>query len=457
MSSIHRICFSSLLLIFLLSSCQTSDLLQSSTPTAPATFTPEAITTEVIEPTATPQPEVKSISIVGAVRGPAVENLELVLDAFELQNPGIEVNYIGLAEFEAVIGNMVETDNAPDIALFPQPGAIMSLANEGQLVPMWDEVRAISKEEFSPSWNDLTKVNDVSYGLFSRVNLKGLVWYDKPAFEAAGFDVPATWDEFESLIEEMKLTGIAPFCEGIESGAATGWKGTDWIENILLLSQPVSVYDQWTTHEVPFNSAEVKDAFSFLERYWFDETIFRGGEETIGLTNFREPATWIFGDRKKCWLHMQATFAVNFFPEEIGADLDNNVGFFPLPKINPSLPTTLEVGGDIWVVFKGKDREEVKALVEFLATPQSANLWIAEGGAIFPHLNQDLNLYPSELDRGIAELILNAETVRFDASDNMNSDVNLAFWSELTAWVINGQPIDETLENIDKNLPVNSE
>ncbi|MEM8859191.1 MAG: ABC transporter substrate-binding protein [Chloroflexota bacterium] len=397
--------------------------------------------------------EAVEISILGPIRGPEQENLQIVFNKFEEQYPSIKVNYTGSSGFETMIQAQVESGEVPDIAIFPQPGAVSALARNGKIVPLWDEVNQIVAQEFSESWVELASVDGVPYGLFHRVNLKGLVWYDKPAFEAAGFQEPANWGELNQLIRKMQATGIAPFCEGIESGAATGWKGTDWIEIIMLRTQPAFVYDAWTNHELNFSSPEVRNAFQILESFWFNEAIFRGGEEAISLTNFRDPASDIFGDNKDCWMHMQGNFIVGFFPEEISADLDNQVGVFSLPTIDNSLPSAQEVGGDMWVVFEGRDSMEVRQLIEFLATPEGANPWIAQGGAIFPHQNQDVSLYPTQIDADLAQLIIMADIVRFDASDNMDPDVNAAFWKGISDWTSGSKTVNEVLLEIDRTLP----
>jgi alpha-glucoside transport system substrate-binding protein len=288
--------------------------------------------------------------------------------------------------------------------------------------------------------------------MFHRVNAKGWVWYNRPAFEAAGYTAPTTWDELTALTEQMKGTGIAPWCDGMESGAATGWKGTDWIENILLRTQPVDVYDQWVTNEVKFDSPEVRNAFGILEGIWMDPELTYGGTQTVVLSNFKDPPPWLFDDPPKCWLHMQGSFVTDFFPEDVQDDLDTQVGVFMMPPMDDSLPFTLEVGGDQYVVFKGQDRAEVRKFIEFLGTPASVQPWAEQGGSLFPHVNQDLAWYPTELERTMAEAITKANAARFDGSDMMASELNLAFWKGMTDWVSGSRTLDEALSDIDASV-----
>lgn len=396
-----------------------------------------------------PGEDTGTVFILGAFRGTEQEAFESVIAAFEEANPDIDVLYSGTGEFETLITVRVEAGDPPDIAAFPQPGAVAKLAQEGELVPLWDEALAVYDQEFQPAWKDLSSVDGTPYGMFHRVNAKGWFWYNKPDWNAAGWEIPETWDDLMALADEMVADGERyPFCDGIESGAATGWKGTDWIENIMLRTQPVSVYDEWVAGDLPFSSDEVKNAWEILGNVWFNEDYMYGGTDYIATANFQDPAPLLFGDDPQCWLHMQGSFVTNFFQDDVQADLDNQVGVFAMPAIDTSLSPALEVGGDQFVVFKGHDRPEVKKFIEFLGTPASVTPWAELGGSLFPHVNQDLSAYPTELETTMAEAITQAEAARFDGSDNMASETNLAFWEGITNWVT-GTDLDTALAAID--------
>ncbi len=394
-----------------------------------------------------------TVSILGAFTGAEAEAFEATLAVFEQMYPGVDVVYSGVNDFDTQVVVRVQAGDPPDIAAFPQPGGAARQAADGQLVPLWPEAQAVLDENFAPFWKELGTFDGTPYGMFHRVNAKGFIWYNKPAFEAAGYSVPTTWEELQALEEQIIADGGVPWCEGIESGAATGWKGTDWIENIMLRTQSTDVYDQWIAGDVTFTSPEVRNAFDILGEIWLDPTMVYGGQQTIVLTSVPDAATFLFTDPPNCWLHMQGSFATNFFPEEVQADLDNQVGVFVMPAIDPAVTPALEVGGDVFVVFQGKDRPEVKAFIEFLGTVESTTDWAALGGALFPHKGQDLSVYPTEIERTIAETIINAEAARFDASDAMSAEANAAFWKGITDWVSGNRDLDGALQDIDAARP----
>ena len=99
--------------------------------------------------------------------------------------------------------------------------------------------------------------NPIMAGVWERVNGKGFVYYPKKAWDAAGYKIPTTYDELKTLMDQMVADGSTPWCIGIESGAATGWVATDWIENIMLRTTTPENYDAWVQGKLKFSSPEV--------------------------------------------------------------------------------------------------------------------------------------------------------------------------------------------------------
>ena len=94
------------------------------------------------------------------------------------------------------------------------------------------------------------------YAFPYKQEVKSLVWYSPDAFKEKGYEVPKTWEDLMALQEKIKADGGTPWCVGIESGGATGWPATDWIENLLLLTQPPQVYDDWVAGKVKFSDPQ---------------------------------------------------------------------------------------------------------------------------------------------------------------------------------------------------------
>ena len=63
-------------------------------------------------------------------------------------------------------------------------------------------------------------------------------------------------------MDKMIANGDTPLCVGIESGPATGWPFTDWVEELVLREKGIDYYNQWVDHEIPFDDQPVIDTFN---------------------------------------------------------------------------------------------------------------------------------------------------------------------------------------------------
>lgn len=371
-----------------------------------------------------------------------------------IEATGINVVYEGSGDFESLITVRVEGGSPPDMAAFPQPGLLGDFVGGGQVIDLndWFSMDYL-QQQYDQSWLDMATMDGIMSGFWHRANVKSLVWYPVKAWEEAGYDIPETWDELMELSRQMVANGHTPWSIGIESAGATGWVGTDWIEDILLRIAPVEVYDEWVTGDHPFDSPEVRRAFEIMGEIWFEPDFVVGGIDAIVGVPFGDAPNALFTDPPSAWMHRQASFIPAFFPSgvEIGVDVD----FFYLPPIDTDIaPRPVLGAGDIYGVFN--DRPEVRALARFMTQGISTRAWVEAGGFVSPHRDADLDWYPTDIDRRFAEIIANADPFRFDGSDLMPGPVGAgSFWSEITNYVNNypNVPLQQTLRNIDASWP----
>jgi alpha-glucoside transport system substrate-binding protein len=378
------------------------------------------------------------------------ESFQAVLDSFSEQT-GIEVIHEGSPDFSTLITVRVEAGDAPDLAVFPQPGLMASLARDGAVVDLgqfmdMEQLQA----DYIQSWIDLGTVDGQLAGIFFRASTKSLVWYPVPQFEEAGYQIPQTWDEMIALSDQMVADGNTPWCISIEHGSATGWVATDWLEEIMLRTAGPEVYDQWVNHEIPFNDPSVKNAAEIMAQIWFNEDYVLGGTTGILTTFVGDTQTPMFDEAGPgCWMHRQAGWIPSFFPEGKTAPEDST--FFYLPPIDEAQGRPALGGGD--VVSMLNDRPEVRALIQYLATPEAAHVWIDRGGFISPHNGVELDWYTNPVDRAQAEILQNATVFRFDASDLMPGSVGTGtFWTGMVDW-ISGEDLDTVLQAIEDSWP----
>jgi alpha-glucoside transport system substrate-binding protein len=392
----------------------------------------------------------QTVSVYGAFVEQEETRFEVAMEAFTART-GVVVDYRGDKQFEAQIVVQVEAGDPPDSAPIPQPGLMQNFAQRGKIYVLPDSVVDAIDGNYTSAWKDLGSYNGDVYGVFHRVNAKSFVWYNKPAFEAAGYMTPTTWDELIALMDEIVSDGGVPWSIGIESGAATGWAATDWMEDIMLRTAGPEVYDDWVSHAIPFNDPAVKTAAEAMAGIWLTDKYVLGGTQSIATTNFGDAVQPLFTDPPQAWLHRQGNFITGFMQESVQADLENMVGVFALPEINPTWGTPVLGGGDQFVMFN--DNPSVHDFLEYLTTWESASTWAAAGGALFPHQDQDFNDYGSTLEREMAKILVNAEVFRFDASDLMPGEVGAgSFWTGM-ADLVTGVPLDTVLDEIETSWP----
>jgi alpha-glucoside transport system substrate-binding protein len=377
--------------------------------------------------------------------------------AFE-ELTGIDIQYESSKQFEVTIATRVDAGNTPDLVDFPQPGLMGNFAKTGKLVDLESFMSAdYLKGQYLQSWLDMAtkpglEGKSAMVGVWERVNVKSLVWYPKKAFGEASYKIPTTWEEMIALQDQIVADGDAPWCIGIESGAATGWAATDWIEEMMLRTASLEDYDRWTTGDLKFASPEVKRAAEKVGAIWLNDKLVYGGAKAIVSTSFGDAPAPMFVEPPKCWLHKQGNFITSFFPKDRDLKPGVDYDFFYLPGIDPAYGKPALVGGDIWSMFN--NRPEVRAVMAWFTRGEHLKTWLASGGTISPHKDAQLEWYGNDIDRGVAKILADATSVRFDGSDLMPGEVGAgSFWKEMTAWVSGSEDLDTALGNIDASWP----
>jgi len=122
------------------------------------------------------------------------------------------------------------------------------------------------------------------------------------------------------------------------------------------------------------------------------------------------------------------------------------------PPIDPAYGKPFLVAGDIMAMFN--DRPEVRALLEYFTVPQSAKGWLETGGALATHKTATPDMYGVDLERGIAELVTEATSFRFDGGDLMPGEVGAgSFWKGMTDWVSGAADLTTVLKEIEDSWP----
>jgi len=394
-----------------------------------------------------------SVTIYGGYGEAQAAAFQQALDEFGAAN-GIEITFESLAAYDTDIQVAIESGQEPDIGMWPQPGGLKNLAE--YLVPL-DTVfdTSVPLGTLVPGWGSLAEVDGQLFGLPVSANQKSLVFYNPEAFAAAGYDVPGSESELQALEAQIIADGSGyPWCAGIESGGATGWAFTDWMEQYVLGLHGSDVYAQWITGEVDFASDEISAAAELVSARLLAEGHVNGGGVSMATDNFGNTAPLFETGGKsagQCFMLRQGSFITAFMPEDIQAEIAagdySRISVFPVPAPEGGQAAVIG-GGDIFAVFDGHVEQDVAAVASFIASPEVLKYQVATGD-LSPHATFDLSLYPNDLIRSFGAGLANAAVFGFDASDQMPAEVNGEFWASGTSFVTGSLTWQQAAELID--------
>ena len=370
---------------------------------------------------------------------------------------GITVNWNGTQEFEAQIAVRVEGGTAPDLAIFPQPGLLARFKDS--LVAAPAKVSESVDANYSADWKNYGTVDGTFFAAPLGANVKSFVWYNPKVFADNNYTIPTTWQELLDLSDKIAADGkIQPWCAGFGSGEATGWVGTDWMEDIMLRTASAETYDKWTTHGIPFNDPAVATAIGEAGKI-LKNPDYVGDVASIATTTFQDGGAGIVDG--SCAMHRQASFIGGILAADYGAEIvepsdtsmDNGISVFYFPGTSADNKPALG-GGEFVASFS--DRGEVAALQHYLTTPLWNNAKAKLGGWFSANKGLDEANVADPVNKVAVQILKNATTFRFDGSDVMPAAVGAGtFWKEMTAWVAEDKSDKAVLDAIEASWPKN--
>jgi alpha-glucoside transport system substrate-binding protein len=374
------------------------------------------------------------------------------LDVFAAES-GIEILYTGARDFSDQINAQAAGGNPPDIGIFPQPGKVADFGAEGFILPVPDDIVAATAAQWPEAWMAFGNSNGAQYGIPNKSDLKSLVWYKPSVFAANGYEIPTTLDALYALSDQMIADGITPWCVGIESGPATGWTFTDWVEDLTLRRAGVDFYDSWVVGDTKFSDPQSVAIWNEILDLWNTDGAVYAAGGSIAATPFGDNGEPLVAE--DCAMHRQASFFAAFMPEGTSFGDDGDVSVFYFPAADASSSPVL-VAGTLAAAFR--DAPEVWAVMEYLGSTQYGNerqvaQQTRKGGALSGYLTANLgvdlaNFLP--LEQSFVTILQTGGPARFDASDLMPASVGSgAFWVEATSAVNGDKSVEDALKAID--------
>jgi alpha-glucoside transport system substrate-binding protein len=385
----------------------------------------------------------KSVTVIGTWAGDEQKAFLAMVKPWETQT-GNTVKYTGTRDINTVLSTGVASGVLPDLAGLPGPGQMAEYAKAGALKPL-DSVLDVStyKSETAPALVSLGTVDGKLSGVFIKAAVKGLIWYN-PTVHDYSSAPPATWADLMSQAATNKGSAKALWCLGLGSGAASGWPGTDWIEDIVLRQAGPQVYNDWWAGKVKWTSPEIKKAF----QTYLTDVVANISDPVAAVDptkDFSLAGDPLFSNPPGCEVFHQASFITGLGAFK-GKAAGTAYNFFPFPDIDTQYAGSVEGAGDLFGMFH--DTDAAKSLMKYLVTAPAQDIWVKIGGAL--SANKNATDYPDDISKRSAALLSGAKNFVFDASDLMPTAMNSAFWTAMLDVTKTPSKLDSVLTSLDK-------
>lgn len=304
---------------------------------------------------------------------------------FEAAHPGVKIQreVKVLEDLELTLPLALTKADGPDVAQVNQGRNSMgALVQAGVLLPLDDYVAqyqwgnvfstsVASRNSFSADGRVFGQGS--LYGVSPTAEVVG-VFYNKEIFKSNGWKVPATFEEFEALLKDIKAKGITP----ISFGSLDGWNAIHEFSSIqhLLVSQDYINNLTYGVNNVSFDTPENVQAAQILLD-WSKAGYFTDGYPGIG-----------YDDSNNLFKSGQGAMTItgSWLTAELLTGTDQQFGFFLMPPYSGK--TAMSIGG-VGIPFsirKTSLQPELAAeYLNWMISPRAAELW-AEAGML-PAMN----------------------------------------------------------------------
>ena len=436
--------------------------------------------------------EGSTVTVSSSLTGTEAERFEASVAEFE-KCTGIDVAHTGTTELRSQLLNGSGADlstnkgaspssqdnpeNLPDLAIVPQPAMVAELVDTGVVHPLPNTVNSNVEAGWDRHWIQVGIHASVPYAAPLMASVKSLVWYSPDAFAKAGYKVPATWAELETLTRKVRADhpdgSVTPWCVGASDGESTGWVMTDWLEDAMLSTQGSGAYETWASHRVPVDSSGAVEALDVVDSLVLADGSVAGGRgSVISRTPAQAGADLVKGS---ClMLHASSSFESRFPEGTAITDADGanpvmvqapsptgsatastdsaqaagettaaatasptsngvKISAFVTPAADRGSDAVL-VGTDYLVAFTRSDA--ANAVMAYLTSQNWARTRMAMGGVATAYQGVDPDLAPSDVGKRATRLLQSRQTtVEMDASDSMPVGVgSSALWLGLSRW-----------------------
>jgi ABC-type glycerol-3-phosphate transport system substrate-binding protein len=353
--------------------------------------------TDSTDPLPNPQ-EKKSVSFLHYFSGSLSSGFTELAATFNSQSTAYHLRSVSLDHeaFKSSILDTLKSGNPPDIYSYWAGARTASVTD--YLEPIDDLWRQSQLDtNFSPNLvKAASEYQGKKYLLPLTQHVVGF-FYNKAIFTELSLHEPSNWNEFITLCEKLKSSGITP----IALGARDKWPAQFWFDYLLLRTTPYHFRAQLMKGEASYLDARVTRVFqewaSLLKQGYIN-------------ANSAELA-WDSGANEmvysgKAAMTLMGTWNIGYFtnPDHLWQP-EIDFGFFPFPAMDVAIaPVVLGPIDGLIIPKNAANIEGAKAVLNYLASKKPQQL-ISEGsGALAPNMRVPDQFYNKTQLKALAEI-----------------------------------------------------
>ncbi len=393
-----------------------------------------------------------TVTLVSTMGGAERDRYLSTFEAFE-EATGITIDYTANEDYETLQQAAIAAGEPIDVVSAGNLATVQEYAGTDALDLNELIGEDVLAENYAQGFLDSTTVDGGNYGIWSTVD-NYMIWYNPAAYEGPA-TADLTWDDFTAYTDELSAAGTAPWCVGLSAGANTGWPGSYFVLNLLLKEAGPEVILGLGDGTVAWDSPEVRSAFARFGEVMASEETVNGGPDAALTTDPGAVGAGMYTDPQQCSFEHWGTYTSSIIlasdPElEPVTDLD----FMEMPSITPEYAGANGYGGNVISAFS--DRPEVAAFMQFLATPEWADLIAATGNWISANAHISADAFPNEILAKVSTELLNGsdQLVPFPIASTPSA-VTAAVYTTVAEFVGDPSTLDANLAAIDAAAAAN--
>jgi len=293
------------------------------------------------------------------VDGVQREAYSKIIDQFGEKHPNIEVE-IRTAEHEYYKHNidqlLIKTHKKSDVYFWFGGLRLKQLATADALLPLtqvWS--RNNWNSYFSETSRSAVSFNSQVYALPIYYYQWGF-YYSKSLFKQLNLAPPLTWADFINVSNKLSKNKITP----ILLASSDLWPNASWFDYLNLRINGLEFHKQLLAGAISFESSKVTSVF----KHWKQLIDTQAFTANHGELDWKSTLPRIY--HKKEGMLLMGNFLIAHVSQAIRDDL----GFFPFPTINKTVPRFEEAPLDTLIVPKNvKNKKEAILFLEFMANP----------------------------------------------------------------------------------------